>query len=200
MKKYFATPKKTLISIFCVIAILAALGGVTALAVDSTLIGQTAAQQAALADAGVDAAGAVRLRADLELEHGQFIYEVEFSAAGTEYEYRILGTTGEILGKSTEGGALPSGEGASGQPSGEASGEPSGENISGEIDMEQAKAIAVEHAGFEAGDVAFTKVKLENDDGLTVYEVEFLKNGMEYEYTIHAGTGLILEYDRDWDD
>ena len=33
-----------------------------------------------------------------------------------------------------------------------------------------------------------------------VYEVEFLASGMEYEYTIDAYTGEILEYESEWDD
>ena len=44
-----------------------------------------------------------------------------------------------------------------------------------------------------------SKAKLENDDGYTVYEVEFYKDRMEYEYKIDAATGEIIEYDMDRD-
>lgn len=45
--------------------------------------------------------------------------------------------------------------------------------------------------------VTFSKAKLENDDGMTVYEVEFFYQGTEYDYKIDASTGSILEYDLD---
>ncbi|MDD6933236.1 MAG: PepSY domain-containing protein, partial [Eubacteriales bacterium] len=45
------------------------------------------------------------------------------------------------------------------------------------------------------GDVTFTKAKLEKDDGVRKYEIEFRKGGTEYEYEIDAATGAILECD-----
>ena len=33
-----------------------------------------------------------------------------------------------------------------------------------------------------------------------VYEIEFYKDGMEYEYEIDAKTGDIIEYNSEWDD
>ncbi len=41
----------------------------------------------------------------------------------------------------------------------------------------------------------FTKVEFDKDDGVPVYEIEMVKGSMEYELTIHAKTGEILEYD-----
>ena len=37
------------------------------------------------------------------------------------------------------------------------------------------------------------------DDGVLEYEVEFKAGGVEYEYTIHGGTGQILKYESDRD-
>lgn len=39
--------------------------------------------------------------------------------------------------------------------------------------------------------------KLEEEDGIYVYEIEFKKDKTEYEYTIKASDGTILEYDID---
>ena len=63
--------------------------------------------------------------------------------------------------------------------------------------MDQAKSIALKHAGLSASNVSFTKAKLEKDDGLRKYEIEFVKGNAEYEYEIDAATGSILEYDID---
>ena len=65
------------------------------------------------------------------------------------------------------------------------------------IGVDKAKTIAADHAGVYASSVTFSKAKLENDDGMQVYEIEFYYNGMEYEYTISATTGDIIEYDYD---
>ena len=68
------------------------------------------------------------------------------------------------------------------------------------IGVDQAKAIAVSNSGFKAEDVIFTKTKLERDKGSVRYEVEFYKDRMEYEYSIDAYTGSILEYESEYDD
>ena len=33
-----------------------------------------------------------------------------------------------------------------------------------------------------------------------IYEIEFFKNNVEYEYDIDAATGTVLDYDTDYDD
>ena len=46
----------------------------------------------------------------------------------------------------------------------------------------------------------FVKVEFDNDDGVPVYEIEMRSGRVEYDLTIHAKTGKILEYDQDIDD
>lgn len=65
------------------------------------------------------------------------------------------------------------------------------------ITEDKAKAIAVEHAGFSASDVEFSKVKLDYEDGQRVYEIEFYKDGREYEYEINALSGKIVKNEID---
>ena len=48
-------------------------------------------------------------------------------------------------------------------------------------------------------DVQFAKAKLENDDGGVEYEIEFYSGRTEYDYTIDAVSGNIIEYDVDYD-
>ena len=52
-------------------------------------------------------------------------------------------------------------------------------------------------AGVKSSDVVFSKAKLERDDGKLVYEIEFYSNYAEYDYTIDASSGTILEYETD---
>ena len=73
-------------------------------------------------------------------------------------------------------------------------------NTGTEIELDRAQAIAAEHAGFTVSEVQFSKTKLEKEHGGAIYEIEFYKDGMEYEYEIDAVTGDIIEFDSEWDD
>lgn len=63
------------------------------------------------------------------------------------------------------------------------------------ISVDEAKNIALSHAGFSLSEVTFSKTKLERDDGIMIYEIEFYKGRVEYEYEINALTGDIIEFD-----
>ena len=67
------------------------------------------------------------------------------------------------------------------------------------IGLEQAKSIALDHAGVGT-DVFFTKEKQDFEDGIVVYEIEFYAGQVEYEYEIDAVTGAIWDFDADYDD
>ncbi len=71
----------------------------------------------------------------------------------------------------------------------------------GEITLEQAKAIALQEAGFDASEVQFGKTELDRDDGVRQYEIEFWKDGVEYSADIRASDGFIISWDvdREWD-
>ncbi len=146
------------------------------------------AKAVALADAGVKAADAVFRKSELEWEDGVKVYDIEFYTSKAEYDYEINASTGAVLDKSMElfENHVPSADlqGSAGSY----------------IGVDQAKAIAVSNSGFKAEDVIFTKTKLERDKGSVRYEVEFYKDRMEYEYSIDAYTGSILEYESEYDD
>ena len=61
-------------------------------------IGEQAAQDAALAHAGVSAQNVSFVRTKLDWDNGRWQYEVEFYDQGTEYDYSIDAVTGEVLG------------------------------------------------------------------------------------------------------
>lgn len=63
------------------------------------------------------------------------------------------------------------------------------------ISVEQAKEIALNHAGKTADQVQFVKIKQDWEHGRTVYEIEFIANGNEYEYEIDANTGAIVKWE-----
>lgn len=61
----------------------------------------------------------------------------------------------------------------------------------GDIGIERARKIALgEVSGASESDVM--KSELDNDDGRTVYEVEIVFDGMEYDFKIDATTGEII--------
>ncbi len=70
----------------------------------------------------------------------------------------------------------------------------SDENYIGE---EQAKEIALAHAEVNESDVSHMFCKLDYDDGIAEYEVEFWDGNVEYDYEINAISGEIIGFDYD---
>ena len=62
---------------------------------------------------------------------------------------------------------------------------------------EEAKEIALKHAGFTAEQVQFLRAEYEIDDRIPQYDIDFREGRWEYEYEIHAETGAILSWDKD---
>ena len=68
------------------------------------------------------------------------------------------------------------------------------------LSKEEAIAIALKDAGLEESQVSRLRAEFDIDDGVPEYDVEFTHDGWEYEYEIHAESGKILKWDKDWDD
>jgi len=66
------------------------------------------------------------------------------------------------------------------------------------ISADRAKQIALSHAG--VGGANFTKVELDTDDGVRVYEIEFKVGNVEYDYDIDASSGAIISSSSEIDD
>ena len=172
---------------------------------DSAYIGVEAAKSAAFAHAGLDAAQATMGEVDFDYEDGRMVYELEFYADGAEYEYDIDASTGAVVKFSQEGGRTQtsSSAGSDGASGNVSSGSGSGTAQSGaggtaaDIGREAALAAALSHAGVSQDQVYNLEVKREYDDGRLEYEIEFKTGGWEYEYTISAVDGTILDYERD---
>lgn len=71
--------------------------------------------------------------------------------------------------------------------------------VPGLITLDDAKAAALAHAGLTAGQVTFSKQKLEKDGGRQIYNIEFYTGGVEYDYEIDAVTGTVLKFSYDAD-
>lgn len=172
---------------------------------DSAYIGVEAAKSAAFAHAGLDAAQVTMGEVDFDYEDGRMVYELEFYASGAEYEYDIDASTGAVVKFSQEGGRpqTNSSAGSGGASGNVSSGAGSGTAQSGaggtatDIGREDALAAALNHAGISQDQVYDLEVKREYDDGRLEYEIEFKTGGWEYEYTISAADGTILDYERD---
>jgi len=63
------------------------------------------------------------------------------------------------------------------------------------ITEDAAKKIALERAGMTADQVRFTRAHLDNDDGRLEWEIEFVADGMEYEFDIDAQTAAVFDMD-----
>ena len=73
---------------------------------------------------------------------------------------------------------------------------PESENLTADA----AEEIALSHAGLSRTAVRGLRTELDREDGRPVYEIEFRDGAVEYEYEIHAQTGVVLDWDRDYDD
>ncbi|MCD7736024.1 MAG: PepSY domain-containing protein [Lachnospiraceae bacterium] len=280
--KYSNAARSTFLSFACMATVLACSCTAASANGSSAAIGSEAAQNYAFADAGVGPVSAETLFTEYDYEDGQFVYDVEFTADGTEYEYRIGASDGSVLKKSIEyltvknalyasstantadtafsledakdialtdtglteeelalvtytkeksdyddglsvydiefytdtteyeyeisvatgeilsmPAEIPAGTGTAGTADTNAN---SSDTSSSYLSVDDAKAIALEKAGLSESDVTFKKAKLDKDDGIMVYEIEFYQGRTEYECTLDASTGAIIEFETDWDD
>ena len=66
-----------------------------------------------------------------------------------------------------------------------------------DLTKEEARQIALNHAGLTESQVTRLKTELDYDNGVPEYDVEFHFDGWEYDYEIDAQTGEILEWNKE---
>ena len=155
-----------------------------------TAAGLLTAEQAkakALAHAGRTAEEVAFTETKLERDDGRQVYDIEFyypaaevdSADRTDYDYEIDAASGEIVKFSIKvrTGRWPVSGGTG--------------TI---ITQEKAQEIALAKVPGAAADNV-TKLKLDRDDGMQIYEVEIIYNQMEYDLEISAAGGRILDFE-----
>ena len=67
------------------------------------------------------------------------------------------------------------------------------------ISRDEAKSIALKHAGLDEKNITGFDIDLDRDNGKMEYEIEFHSGGMEYDYDINALTGEIINSHKEYD-
>jgi uncharacterized membrane protein YkoI len=126
-------------------------------------------------------------KARTEYDDGIKHYDIEFTYKTSKYRYEYdyeISMSGDILESGFDREPISRGK---------------------FIGVAKAKSIALKKAKLTASQVTFTSAHREYDDGRYIYDIEFFHGNWEYSFEIHAKTGRILEWDRDyegggWDD
>ncbi|MCM1326863.1 MAG: PepSY domain-containing protein [Bacteroidales bacterium] len=178
-------------------------------AASDSYIGEEAAKAAALADAGVQESDISYISCIIDYDDGRAEhYDVEFMIGSTEYEYEIDLYSGSVLAKSIEKDSDNRAvtnqvhSGNSGNAANleipESSGTPANQTASDSyIGEESAWSIVLTHAGLKDSEISQKQIKLDLEDGIKVYEIEFHKGWTEYEYEINAVSGEIIKAEKD---
>ena len=148
------------------------------------------AKRIALAHAKLAEKDVTFVKVELELEdNNRYEYDVDFYSRNVEYDYEIDAVSGAILSadRDIENYVIPT------QPSTAAA-----NTQSSEISVEKAKQIALSHAG--VGSARFKKAKLDYENGIKVYEIEFKVGNLEYEYDINVSNGAVISSSVEVDD
>ena len=227
IKQLLSSPGRIAVFALCVILVVALLAfagiKVGASVMNNQGIGLDQATKVALQNAGFEESDVTLLRGHFDRDDGISTYDIEFRGSdGFDYDYVISANDGTIIEANRELAELLSGA-QNQQDSGQAQESTSGSGSSGSssnsgssasssgtasqpggssqdtnyISADKAQSIALQHAGVSASDATFRKAHLDRDDGIYVYELEFVSGDLEYDYEIHATTGAILDWDRD---
>lgn len=144
----------------------------------SSTISSSKAKSIALKDAGVKESEIYDFEIELDRDNGTLHYDVSFEKDGRDYDYEINAKTGKII--SVEKPNVTSSE--------------------AKISKSKAKSTALNHAGVKENEISLYKIELEKDDGVWKYEISFNVGNVEYDYTINAENGKIIEAEKDIDD
>lgn len=187
--------------------------GVNTTSSPSTDIGERAAVAAALAHAGLSESQISGLRVEREYDNGRLEYEIEFRCGNMEYEYTVDGKTGTVLSHECDTIGIGHDDHDDDHDDDDDDDDHDDHDdyddhddhddhdgnsyVGDDIGAEAAKNAALSHAGLTEQQVSGLKVKRDVDDGRIEYDIEFVFEGKEYEYTIDGATGKIIEYDID---
>ena len=134
------------------------------------------AQEIALAHAGVKAADATITKSKLDYDDGRQMYEIEWYANGAKYDYEIAVATGEIVNSGYEAKTVVG----------------TGNNAT--VSEATAKQTALARVS-GATEKDIYEWKFDYDDGRPEYEGKIIYGGTEYDFTIDASSGAVIEWE-----
>ena len=143
------------------------------------IVDEEMAQKIALEHAGVKATDATITKSKLDYEGRRQVYEIEWYAGGKKYDYEIAVDTGEILSSGYDE-------------------KTSGWSVSNSSNVTVSEADAKQTAlgrvsGATQKDIC--EWKFDYDDGRPEYEGKIIYGGTEYDFTIDASSGAVIEWE-----
>ena len=142
-------------------------------------VNEETAQKIALEHAGVKATDATITKSRLDYEDRRQVYEIEWYAGGKKYDYEIAVDTGEVLSSGYD-------EKTAGW-----SGSNSNNVTASEADAKQTALGRV--SGATEKDIY--EWQFDYDDGRPEYEGKIIYGGTEYDFTIDASSGAVIEWE-----
>lgn len=142
-------------------------------------ISEDEAKQIAFQDAGINEADVVNSRIQLQKDDGVWEYEIDFYVGNQEYDYDLDAKDGTIRSKDQE------------------IDDDFGQTTPGNTTVTEAEAIKTALEKVSGATEQDIRIRLETDDGRSVYEGSIVYNNMEYDFEIDAQTGSIIEWDED---
>ena len=189
---------KLIVAVLCVLLLLAAgafsvmQAGASSNASDTSDISMQQATEVALQDAGFSSSEVESLSGNLDSDDEVRHYDVSFVSQGMGYDYEIKASDGTILEKDREAVETHSYSQNVSLPA-----ESSTMTDSDFISIDEAKSIALQVSGVDASNAVFTEAELNVDDGVHIYEIEFISGDMEYSFEINAMTGSVAEWEKE---
>ena len=142
-------------------------------------VDEAAAQKIALEHAGVKATDATITKSKLDYEGRRQVYEIEWYAGGKKYDYEIAVDTGEILSSGYDE-------------------KTSGWSVSNSSNVTVSEADAKQTALGRVSGATQKDIyewKFDYDDGRPEYEGKIIYGGTEYDFTIDASSGAVIEWE-----
>lgn len=204
LKTMLNSPKKIIsfvVMVILILAIMAFVGiKVGASVLNNQGIGLEKATAVALQNAGYEESEASMIRGHYDHDDGLGVYEIEFKAGDYNYDYVISAKDGTIIEVDREYAGITQNETPETPPvpegdQGTNENTPAAPDESGYIGADKAKELALQNAGVDASSATFTKAKLDREDGIYVYDIEFISGDIEYSYEISATDGSVVDKD-----
>ena len=170
-----------------------------------TTLTKEEAKNIALKHAGLKETEITGLRIEYDVERGAPEWDIDFRSGDWEYDYEIYAETGAVIKGEKEYDPVKATEPAPQETQPPKESAPQETKVTEPaktetISAEEAKAIALKHAGLTESQVKGLWAEYDVDDGIPEWDVEFYAGGMEYDYEIHAQTGAIRSWEKERDD